>query len=42
VSQGGATVMGVAGRVNGALRSIDCAAPAESQNADPSSISSTM
>jgi hypothetical protein len=42
MSQGGATRIGVAGRVRGALRSIDCAAPAESQNADPASRSSTM
>ena len=42
VSQGGGAASGAAGRASGALRSIDCAASAESQNAVPSSISSTM
>ena len=42
VSQGGTVWIGAAGRCSGALRSIDCAASADSQNASPSSMSSTM
>ncbi len=42
VSQLGGSVTSAAGRCIGASRSIHCASPADSQNALPSSISSTM
>ena len=42
MSQGGGFSIGAAGRSNGARRSMHCASPAASQNAVPSSRSSTM
>ena len=42
MSQAGGSVIAAAGRCSGALRSMHCASPVGSQNAMPSSMSSTM